>query len=109
MDLRVSEDITEISKTLTDLRQLVRDVVLPEILKTQEELQQLREVTWPVCQALIESSQLTNIGEKIKFLNALEHSDAMKLLISKNEFSKNALVSKSTSHLLIEELKRIGM
>jgi len=107
MDLSVPEDIKEVSKILTDIRYLLKDVILPEILKTQEELKTLREVTWPVCQSLQEKSQISNISEKIKFLNDLSHPEIINLLKKKNEFSRDNNVSKSTCHLLNEEFKRI--
>ena len=107
MDLRVSEDIKEISNVLTEVRYLIKDVLLPEIFKTQEELKALRRITWPVCQSIKETSQISDISGKIEFLNGLEHDEIIKLLKNKNDFSKDDRISKSTCHLLVEEVKRI--
>ena len=107
MDLRVSEDTKEISNVLTEVRYLIKDVLLPEILKTQEEIKALRKITWPVCQSLKEKSQISDISDKIEFLNGLDHNEIIELLKNKNDFSRDDRISKSTCHLLNEEVKRI--
>lgn len=107
MNLEVSSDTEEISKVLTELRYLVKDVILPELIKTKEELRQLREETWPICQSLKETSQISDITTKKNFLNNLEQEEIIQLLKNKNIFSRDERLSKSTCHLLNEEVNRI--
>ena len=75
-NLEVSQDPKEISKILTDVRYLLKDVVLPQILRQEIELKQLREQTWPVCQSIREQSQISDIANKIEFLNDLDFNIA---------------------------------
>lgn len=48
-------------------RLLVRENILPRITQLEEEVRMLRAVTWPICQALKESSQLDDIPNKKDF------------------------------------------
>ena len=57
-------DLTCDNKILQDVRELIKDVILPRIDQLEDELRELRRVTWPVCQSLRETSQLTDLKNK---------------------------------------------
>jgi hypothetical protein len=108
-NLEVSQDPKEISKILTDVRYLLKDVVLPQILRQEIELKQLREQTWPVCQSIREQSQISDIANKIEFLNDLDFNEIIKLLKNKAKISSTGEIKPSTSNLLLEEIGRLGL
>ena len=108
-NLEVPEDISEIAKILTDIRYLLKEVVLQQLLKNELEIKQLRQATWPVCQSLRETSQITDIKNKIEFLNDLDYNEGVKLINEKAKFSSRGEVKPSTSHLKQEELAKIGL
>jgi hypothetical protein len=107
MNLDVPVDLPQIAKILTDVRYLIKDVLLVELLNQKEEIKKLREVTWPICQALKETSQLGDIAEKIYFLNELDQNEIIHLVNEKSKFSSKGKISSSTSHLTQEELHRL--
>ena len=58
--------------------------VLERLTNVEEELRELREVTWPVCQAqLDEKNNLKNIFQKKTLLRWLDVDEIKKLLRSK--------------------------
>lgn len=74
---------------------LLREVILPRLDSYEEELRTLREATWPVCQALKDSSHVVNnsmpfrnIPEKRKFLRFLDIDEIRKLLGLKGKWAK---------------------
>jgi hypothetical protein len=91
MDLTVSEDPNELAKVLTDLRILVKDNLLPRITQLEYENQALRKVCWPVCQALRETSQMTDIENKRMFFHNMRDEEIYELLLEKSRlaFKKN--------------------
>jgi hypothetical protein len=91
------------TKALRDLRELMKDHVLPRLTQLEEEVRLLREVTWPVCQALREKSQL---DDKAQFMKFLPEEEVVKLLKLKHDVSKNQTPSYSTTQFLSEELFR---
>ena len=101
MNLEVSEE--NVCKVLQDVRELLKDNILPRLTQLEEEVRLLREVTWPVCQSLIETSQLSDTHNKRRFLNILDEVEARKLLVMKSDVSRLPL-KYSTFHLLVEEL-----
>lgn len=90
-------------KALKDLRELVKDHILPRLTQLEEEVRLLREVTWPVCQALRERSQL---DDKTQFMRLLHDDEIIKLLKLKNEISKTGTPRYSTTQFLSDELFR---
>ena len=90
-------------KVLKDLRELVKDHILPRMTQLEEEVRLLREVTWPVCQALREKSQLVDKTEFMRFLN---DEEVVKLLKMKNEISRTGTPKYSTTQFLSDELFR---
>ena len=91
------------NKILQDVRELIRDVILPRLTQLEVEVRELRRVTWPVCQSLRETSQLTDIQNKKKFLAILDECEAHLLLREKAAVSSRS-VTFSSSHLLPDEL-----
>lgn len=90
-------------KALKDLRELVKDHILPRLTQLEEEVRLLREVTWPVCQALRERSQL---DDKTQFMRLLHDDEITRLLKLKNEISKTGTPRYSTTQFLGDELFR---
>lgn len=88
-------------KALKDLRELVKDHVLPRLTHLEEEVRLLREVTWPVCQSLREKSQL---DDKTEFMRFLPEEEIINLLKLKHKISKKQTPSYSTTQFLSEEL-----
>jgi hypothetical protein len=109
LDLQVPEDIKEISNILTEVRYLIKGVILEELQKNSDEIKKLRNVTWPVCQSLRENSQIADIAYKIKFLNDLDYNEIIDLKNEKSKFSSSNTLKLSTSHLKREELNMIGL
>ena len=67
-----------------ELRSFIKDHLLPRLDCLENEVQFLRTVCWPVCQALRENGyQLKDINNKINFLSTLHPEDADKLLREK--------------------------
>lgn len=55
--------------------------VLKRLTDVEEELRELREVTWPVCQAkLDENNNLKNINQKRSLLRWLDRDEVARLL-----------------------------
>ena len=90
-------------KALRDLRELVKDHILPRLTQLEEEVRLLREVTWPVCQALREKSQL---DDKMQFMELLADDEILKLLKMKNDISRTGAPKYSTTQFLSDELFR---
>ena len=97
MDLTVAPE--DVCKILKDVRDMIKDHLLPRIGQLELEVQALRLVTWPVCQSLREQSQLDDLVNKKMFLKMLESSEIRKLLIEKANVSRNPL-RYSTSEML---------
>lgn len=108
-DLTVPEDPKEMAKIITDMRNLIKDVLIPELLNQKEEIRNLREITWPVCQSIRECSQLTDIENKKKFLQDFDEHEAIHLLKMKNKISSEVKFKPSSSNLLREEISRLGL
>ena len=101
MDIEVSEE--NACKILRDVRELLKDNILPRLLQLEQEVRLLRAATWPVCQSLRETSQLTDCGNKKQFLQCLDPEEAHRLLLDKADVSKKP-IEYSTSHFLRDEL-----
>ena len=56
------------------------------LTNVEEELKELREVTWPVCQKILDKgNELNNIENKQNFFRDLDPDECKKLLKLKNE------------------------
>ncbi len=69
----------------------------------EAELNDLREVTWPVCQGLIEerSASFQIMTAKRRFFKFMHVDDIMKLLKAKAQFMRNS------QDLVYEELRQV--
>lgn len=69
--------------------EFLRTVILPRLDQLEAELKALREVTWPVCQALKENGNpMSCSNEKRKFFKNLYKDEAIDLLKRKASFSR---------------------
>lgn len=60
--------------------------ILKRLTDVEEELRELREITWPVCQMLLDKkNQMNNIEEKKYFFSHLDPDECKKLLRLKNK------------------------
>lgn len=75
-------------ETVIKIREFMKDHILPRLTEVECQLQDLRTVTWPVCQNIIEKSPLEKIEMKRKFLYHLDDEDAKNLLKLKHNISK---------------------
>lgn len=96
-------DVSCDDKTLQNLRELVKDHILPRMTQLEEEVRELRLVTWPVCQSLRETSQLTDTRNKKRFLCLLDEDEVQLLLHEKAAVSARPLTF-STANLLNDEI-----
>lgn len=69
------------------MEELVRTLLIPRLDQLEHEVKLLREVTWPVCQALLEDKNPLNMAsEKRKFFKSLYKDEAIELLDKKLRF-----------------------
>ena len=87
---------------------LLREVILPRLDAYEAELYELRQATWPVCQALKDSNHamsgsmpFKNIAEKRRFFRFMDIDEIRKLLGLKAKLARIDEVS------LNEELRMI--
>lgn len=83
MDLSVSQE--DLTKVVQNLRELLRDHVLPRLSDLEEEVRLLRRITWPVCQSIKEGNQLSDIKCKKEFLARLPPEEVEFLLRQKSK------------------------
>lgn len=78
------------SATLEELQNIVRDVILPELVQLREEVYYLRKHTWPYVQAMKEAgAQLSDIEAKREFFKNLYDEDVKELLGLKMRYGKS--------------------
>lgn len=66
----------------------VKAFLLPRIDQLEAEVKMLRELTWPVCQALVENGNpLSHSEEKRKYFALFFKDEALDLLRKKAEFT----------------------
>lgn len=70
--------------------QLIREVLLPQIIQLQIEVDALRKHTWPYVQAQKECNQLDDIEAKRDFVKSLDEDTVKELLNLKTKFSKES-------------------
>jgi hypothetical protein len=100
-------DVSCDDKILQNVRELLKDNILPRLTQLEEEVRELRLVTWPVCQSLRETSQLTDIRNKKRFLCMLDSEEIELLLREKAAVSSRPLTFSGSSNLLADELRSI--
>jgi hypothetical protein len=82
MDLSVSPE--KVCEVLEDVRNLLRENILPRLEILEEQVRLLRKVTWPVCQKIKEKSQLSDMQSKKEFLSSLDPDEVLMLLKMKS-------------------------
>ena len=96
-------NVTCENKILQAVRELIKDVILPRLAILENDLMELRRITWPVCQSLREESQIRDLPSKSRFLTGIDETEAKTLLLEKAKISLKEL-KYSTSHLVSEEI-----
>ena len=96
------------NKILEDVRLLIHDVVLPRLDRMEDEIRELRRVTWPVCQSLREKSQLSDIQNKKRFLEML-NEDEIKLLLKEKAAVSTRPLKHSSASLSLGELSELNI
>jgi len=80
--------------TLEELQNIVRDIVLPELVQLREEVHYLRKHTWPYVQAMKESgAPLSDMEAKREFFSNLYDEDVKQLLALKAKSGRTAGLS----------------
>jgi hypothetical protein len=101
-------DLTDVEpgterKVLKNVRDLLKDNILPRLTDLEVEVQYLRKVCWPVCQALREKSQIDDIKNKKKFLNeATTCLEEVKMLLNEKQKIHKRLVELGISTTRID-------
>jgi len=77
--------------------------VLKRLDDLEGELAELREVTWPVCQGIVDekTGSFSNLHTKGRFFRFLENSEVLKLLNFKAKFMG------TPKDVVVEELRQI--
>lgn len=79
----------ELAKTLTEVRTLLKDCLIPRLDRLEYEVNELRRFTWPVCAPFYEQrSQLDNISLKSKVLLGISEEELKDLLKIKKLISE---------------------
>ena len=99
-------DLSCEDKILQGVRELIKENILPRLTQIEQEVQELRRVCWPVCQSLRETSQLTDIENKRRFLSFLDSEEVNMLLLEKASVSGRPLLP-STTNFTSDEYHRI--
>lgn len=70
------------------MEDLVRTLLIPRLDQLEAEVKMLREIAWPICQALKEDGNpLSCIDEKRRYFRHLYKDEAIELLKKKAEYS----------------------
>jgi hypothetical protein len=75
--------------------QLIREVLIPQIVQLQIEVDALRKHTWPYVQAQKECNQLDDIEAKRDFVKSLDDDTIKELLNLKAKLSKGSGLQKT--------------
>jgi hypothetical protein len=82
--------MTEWKNDLHETNKLIREVLIPQIIQLQIEVDALRKHTWPYTQAQKECNQLDDIGAKRDFVKSLDDDTIKELLNLKAKFSQGS-------------------
>lgn len=94
-------------EVLKNVRELLKDNIIPRLTNLEIEVRYLREVCWPVCQGLREKTQLSDIENKKNFLKESTDSiEEIKNLLSEKQ-KINQKLQVSTSQFTEEEFNNI--
>lgn len=94
----------ELSKTLKEVRKLLKECVLPRLDRLESELFFLRRHTWPVCALMNESSPVSTRGFRDK---ALSYGGDEYLLVKKDKLAKLLRPDETWRHDRMEEEKKL--
>jgi hypothetical protein len=99
-------------EVLKNVRDLLKDHILPRLTDLEVEVQYLRKVCWPVCQALSEKTQIDDIENKKKFLDEATNSlEEVKMLLREKQKIHKRLVqlgiSTTCTDLVEYEFKKL--
>jgi len=87
MDVTVKPE--ELAKTLTEVRTLLKDCLIPRLDRLEYEVHELRRFTWPVCAPFYEQrNQMDNISLKSRVLVGTSEEELKNLLIIKKFISE---------------------
>jgi hypothetical protein len=69
-------------RTVQNIREMIKDHILPRLTELECEINDLRKVTWPVCQNVMDEKYgvFATMNMKRKFLYHLDDTDARELL-----------------------------
>jgi hypothetical protein len=82
-------DMTEFKDDLHETNVLIREVILPQLVRIEAELVSLRKHVWPYVQSKKEGYTLSDMEEKIDFLKLLDRDTVNDLLIRKARVSSS--------------------
>lgn len=74
---------------LRETNKLIREVILPQLIRIETELSALRKHTWPYVQAKKEMGQLDDMEAKKDFFKHLDGETTAELIRMKAKLSKN--------------------
>jgi hypothetical protein len=74
---------------LRETNKLIREVILPQLIKIEIELNALRKHTWPYVQGKKEMGQLDDMEAKKDFFKHLDAETTIELIRRKARLSKN--------------------
>lgn len=68
--------------TIQNIREMIKDHILPRLTELECQLKDLRKMTWPVCQNVMDEKygMFATLDMKRKFLYHLDDTDARELL-----------------------------
>lgn len=75
---------------LEETNKLIREVLIPQIIRLEVEVAHLRSNVWPYVQAKKETSCLDDMEDKIEFFKYLDEETLIELLNRKAKYSENA-------------------
>lgn len=81
--------MTDWKDDLKETNALIREVILPELIRLRLEIASLRKHTWPQVQAMKEHHQLDDMDAKVDFLHDLDDRETVELLNLKTRASHN--------------------
>ena len=94
----------DLSKTLKEVRKLLKECVLPRLDRLESELFFLRRHTWPVCALMNESSPVSTRCFRDK---ALSYGGDEYLLVKKDKLAKLLRPDETWRHDRIEDEKKL--
>ena len=88
-DYKIFWGMTEFKDDLRETNMLIREVILPHLVRIEAELVSLRKHVWPYVQSKKEGNILSDMEEKIDFLKLLDEDTVHDLLIRKARVSSS--------------------